>query len=406
MSTNMSTAVLTNRLELSSVADGALKAAARFWFVVTVIGQLAFAFAIASFFGLTALRGDFHGWSKFITHGYVPGDTIGNLAVAMHVASAAIIMLAGAVQLVPGVRNRFPAFHRWNGRIYMLTVVILSLAGLYMTWIRGSVGGPFQHLISTLGAVLIWLCAAMALRYALARDFKTHRRWALRFFLVASGSWFFRLMFFLYMLVFGPVALDPTTLQGPLLTSISFAQYLVPLAVLEIYLRAQDGSRAPRRLATAAGLFVLTLAMGAGIFAVSMAIWVPDVKAGFDSRHSISETLSATIASSGIDQAVKQYHDLKATQPAAYNFDEDQLNSLGYQLLNTRKFNEAIRIFQLNVEAYPKRANTYDSLGEGYMNAGNKPQAIADYQKSIELNPKNLNGVKMLQKLQAAMDVQ
>jgi uncharacterized membrane protein len=401
MSTNISTAVFTNRLDLSSVADSALKASARFWFVVTVIGQFAFAFAIASFFGLTALRGDYHGWSKFITHGYVPGDTIGNLAVAMHVASAAIIMLAGAVQLVPGVRNRFPAFHRWNGRVYILTVVILSMAGLYMTWIRGSVGGPVQHLISTLGAVLIWLCGAMALRYALARDFKTHRRWALRFFLVASGSWFFRLMFFLYMLVFGPVALDPTTLQGPLLTSLSFAQYLVPLAALEIYLRAKDGGSAPRRLATAAGVFVLTLAMAAGIFAVSMAIWVPDVKAGFDSRRSISETLLATIASSGIDQAVQQYRDLKAAHPATYNFDEDQLNSLGYQLLNTKKFTEAIRIFQLNIEAYPKSANTYDSLGEGYLNAGNKLLAIANYKKSLELNPKNRNAVVMLQKLNA-----
>jgi uncharacterized membrane protein len=394
-----STAVFTNRLELSSVADTALKASARFWFVVTVIGQLAFAFAIASFFGLTALRGDFHGWSKFITHGYVPGDTIGNLAVALHVASAAIIMLAGAVQLVPGVRNRFPAFHRWNGRIYMLTVVILSLAGLYMTWIRGSVGGPVQHLISTLGAVLIWLCGAMALRYALARDFKTHRRWALRFFLVASGSWFFRLMLFLYMLVFGPVAFDQATLQGPLFTSISIGQYLVPLAVLEIYLRAKDRSSAVARLATAAGLVVVTLAMAAGIFAVSMAIWIPDVKAGFDTRRPISETLSTTIASSGIDQAVQRYRDLKAAQPSTYNFDEDQLNSLGYQLLNTKKFTEAIRIFQLNVEAYPKSANTYDSLGEGYMNAGNKPQAIANYQKSLEQNPKNRNAVEMLKRL-------
>jgi uncharacterized membrane protein len=401
MSTNISTAVFTNRLDLSSVADRALKASARFWFVVTVIGQFAFAFAIASFFGLTALRGDYHGWSKFITHGYVPGDTIGNLAVAMHVASAAIIMLAGAVQLVPGVRNRFPAFHRWNGRVYILTVVILSLAGLYMTWIRGSVGGPVQHLISTLGAVLVWLCGAMALRYALARDFRTHRRWALRFFLVASGSWFFRLMIFFYMFVFGPVAFDQSTLQGPLFTSISVAQYLVPLAVLEVYLRAKDRSSAPARLATATGLFVLTLAMAAGIFAVSMAIWVPDVKAGFDSRRSISETLLATISSSGIDQAVQQYRDLKAAHPATYNFDEDQLNSLGYQLLNTKKITEAIRIFQLNIEAYPKSANTYDSLGEGYMNAGNKLQAIANYQKSLELNPKNRNAVVMLQKLNA-----
>ncbi len=127
----MSTAVLTNRLELSSVADSALKAATRFWFGVTVIGQLMFAFAVASFFGVTALRGDFHGWSRFISRGYVSGDTMGNFAVVLHVGSAVVIMLAGAVQLIPGIRNRFPVFHRWNGRIYMLMAVSLSIAGLY-----------------------------------------------------------------------------------------------------------------------------------------------------------------------------------------------------------------------------------------------------------------------------------
>ena len=126
----MSTAVLTNQLDLNSVADSALKAAARFWFGVVVIGQAMFAFAVASFYGVTALRGDFHGWTRFISHGHVPGDTAGNAAVWMHVGSAVFVMLAGAVQLIPGVRDRFPAFHRWNGRIYMVTAVALSLAGL------------------------------------------------------------------------------------------------------------------------------------------------------------------------------------------------------------------------------------------------------------------------------------
>jgi hypothetical protein len=55
----MSTAVMTHRLDLNSAADKALKAAARFWFVVAVIGQFAFAFSVASFYGLTALRGNF-----------------------------------------------------------------------------------------------------------------------------------------------------------------------------------------------------------------------------------------------------------------------------------------------------------------------------------------------------------
>ena len=397
----MSTAVLTNRLDLDSVADSSLKAAARFWFVVTVIGQLMFAFAVASFYGLTALRGDFHGWSRFISRGYVSGDTLGNLAVVMHVGSAVGIMLAGALQLIPQIRNRFPAFHRWNGRIYMLTAVSLSIAGLYMTWIRGSVGDIFQHLGSSLNAVLIMLSAAKALRYALARDFKTHRRWALRLFLVASASWFLRLMFFLSLLLFGPVGFDPTTFRGPLLTFLSFASYLLPLAVLELYLRAQDRAGTLGRMATAVGLFVLTLAMVAGVFAVTMAIWVPQVKAAYDPRKSIAETLSATIASSGIDQATKQYHDLKAAEPATYNFDENELNSLGYQLIRSKKFKAAIRVFQLNVEAYPQSSNVYDSLAEGYMDDGNKLPAIANYQKSLELNPKNRGAVEMLRKLNA-----
>ena len=396
----MSTAVMTNRLELSSVAETALKAAARFWFVVAVISQLVFAFAVASFYGLTALRGDYHGWK--ITNGYIPGVTKGNLAVAMHLVSAVIVMVAGAVQLVPQVRNHFPVFHRWNGRVYMLTAVALSLAGLYMQWIRGSVGDLPQHIGSAVNAILIWICAAMALRYALARDFKTHRRWALRLFMVVSASWFYRLAFFLTLLVFkGPIGFDTTTFTGPFPTVMSFAQYLFPLAILEIYLRAQDRPGALRRMATAGILVVLTLAMGAGSFAVAMAIWVPQVKAAFDPRKSIAETLSATIASSGIHQAANQYRDLKASQPNIYNFDEGELNALGYQLIHANKFKEAIQIFRLNVEAYPQSSNVYDSLGEAYMDDGDKPLAIANYQKSLQLNPRNSGAVKMLQKLNA-----
>jgi len=396
----MSTTVMTNRLELNSVANTALKVAARFWFGVTVIGQLVFAFAVASFYSLTALRGDYHGW-KF-TNGFVPGVTAGNWAVAMHLASAAVIMLAGAAQLVPQVRSRFPVFHRWNGRIYIMAAVGLSAAGLYMVWIRGSVGDTTQHVASTLNAILIWLFAGLALRYAMARDFKTHRRWALRLFLVVSGSWFYRIGLFLTFLIFkGPVGFDPVTFNGPLISFMAFANFLFPLTVLEIYFLAQNRPGAGRRMATAGLLFVLTLAMVAGLFGVTASVWVPQVRAAFDPRKSIAETLAATIAASGIDEAIKQYHDLKAGQPTAYNFDEGELNSLGYRLLNAKKFNDAIGILQLNVEVYRQSSNVYDSLGEAYMDDGNKPLAIANYRKSLELNPKNRGAVVMLQRLNA-----
>ena len=97
--------------------------------------------------------------------------------------------------------------------------------------------------------------------------------------------------------------------------------------------------------------------------------------------------------------AIQQYSELKATQSEAYDFQEEQLNSLGYQLLKMKKIKEAIEIFKLNVEAYPQSANVYDSLAEAYMINGDKELAIENYEKSIELNPKNTNAAEMLKKL-------
>ena len=75
--------------------------------------------------------------------------------------------------------------------------------------------------------------------------------------------------------------------------------------------------------------------------------------------------------------------------------------SPGGQLIAAKKIDEAIRVFQLNTEAYPKSGNVWDSLAEGYMDAGDKPLAIAYYQKSLAINPKNTNAVVMLKKMGA-----
>ena len=396
----MGTAVWTTRLELSSVADKSLRAAARFWFVVALAGQFAFAMSVAVFYGLTALRGNIQAWNRILARGFETGATMSNTALIGHILFATVISIAGALQLIPGIRTRFPAFHRWNGRLFVLAAFTQAITGIYLTvWVRKLLGDTTQHVVSVLGALLIIFCAVMALRFAMQRDFTTHRRWALRLFLVASASWFIRLGFAVTLVLLGPIGFDSTTFSGPLVTFWSIAQYLLPLGVLELYLWAQDRPGALRRMATAGVLFALTLAMGAGIALVAMGSWVPTVKAGLDPRKSISQTLTTTIASGGIDAALKQYHELKVAAPATYNFDESELNNLGYRLIHKNQFKEAIRIFQLNVEAYPKSANTYDSLAEGYMDDGESALAIANYQKSLQLNPKNRNAVVMLQKL-------
>lgn len=266
------------RHSLQSVAVKALKAAAGLWFLVAVIGQLVFVSYVAIFYGRAAVQGDFQAWNKTMSHGYIAGQTIGNLAVAMHLSLAIIIIIGGALQLIPQIRNRAPSFHRWNGRLYMLTAFTLPIGGLYMVWFRGAAGDFGQHVAISLNAVLIMLCAAMALRFALARKFAVHRRWALRLFMVVGGVWFFRIGVRLWIFLnHGPAGFDPKTFTGPFLTVWSFGQYLLPLAVLELYLRTRDRGGAPGRLAMATSLLILTIAMGVGIFLTTVRAWLPRI---------------------------------------------------------------------------------------------------------------------------------
>jgi len=116
----------------------------------------------------------------------------------------------------------------------------------------------------------------------------------------------------------------------------------------------------------------------------------------------IAQTLFNIVTEKDVQTAIKQYHELKATQKDAYDFSEQQLNGLGYQLMQMKRVKDAIEIFKLNVEMFPQGFNTYDSLGEAYMANGDKQLAIQNYKKSVELNPKNTAAAEKLKKLEVA----
>jgi hypothetical protein len=256
-----------------------LRAAGRFWFVVAVLGQLMFAAYITVLYGGGALRGDITVLATVMPKGYVPGDLVGNTTIVIHLMLAVLIMLGGAMQLVPQIRARAPWLHRWTGRSYIVSALLVSIGGLYLMWVRGTVGDLSQHLGTSFNAVLMVTFGVLAWRAARAREFREHRRWAMRLFLVASGVWFFRLGLMLSLIVFRrPVGFDMDLFTGPFLTALTFGQTLFPLAVLEAYFWAQERAGARGKVAVGAALAVLTVAMAAGIFAASMGMWLPRMR--------------------------------------------------------------------------------------------------------------------------------
>jgi len=64
-----------------------------------------------------------------------------------------------------------------------------------------------------------------------------------------------------------------------------------------------------------------------------------------------------------------------------------QLNALGYQMLNQKENDLALKFFIMNVKNNPKDPNVYDSLGECYKTIGDKKNAIKNLKKSLTLNP-------------------
>src|SRR5262249_33213889 len=117
-------------------------------------------------------------------------------------------------------------------------------------------------------------------------------------------------------------------------------------------------------------------------------------------KRSIAELMYEAISKKGFQAAIKTYQTLRAGKDNTYDFSEPELNSLGYQLLyGNHKTSEAIEIFKLNTDAYPKSSNAFDSLAEAYQAAGNKELAIKNYQTAIELDPTNLHAADMLKKL-------
>jgi predicted alpha/beta superfamily hydrolase len=90
----------------------------------------------------------------------------------------------------------------------------------------------------------------------------------------------------------------------------------------------------------------------------------------------------------GIEGLEKHYRELSARYGYQIPLPENTLNNLGYQLMGEKKLDQAIAIFQRNVELYPGSANVYDSLGEGYENAGKFDLATQRVQKAIEIGTK------------------
>lgn len=383
-----------------SAAPAALARTRTATLLIMAAGQAAFAITTALFYGLTIWHGDLIAWNKTLITGYVDGQPVGNTVLVAHVLASLPLMAGGALQCVAGLRQRFPRFHRWNGRVFVACAVILAAAGTLLQFLHDPKANMFQDAANLLLAGFLILSSVNAWRFARARNFTRHRVWALRLFVAASASIVIRAANALLTLILVPLgAASLLTLHGPLFTAVGFAQFLLPLALLEWYLRTGRGGDAARMRGLRLGLIAANTLLALGIAASALVIYKAKLGLAFDARASVAEAIAPVLREQGCAAAQARYASLRANARPAMNFDEDELDALGYRLLHGGDAEAAVCVLSMNTLLYPRSANAADSLAEAQWRAGDITAARAGYRHALALDPGFHHAERMLAEL-------
>lgn len=113
--------------------------------------------------------------------------------------------------------------------------------------------------------------------------------------------------------------------------------------------------------------------------------------------RSLAQAVYEVASTRGGAAAIEQFRALRAG--GEHYLREAEMNNAGYALLEARRVADAIALFRLNVEAFPKSANAHDSLGEALATNGDTKRAIESYERSVELDPANAGGKAALERL-------
>lgn len=139
------------------------------------------------------------------------------------------------------------------------------------------------------------------------------------------------------------------------------------------------------------------------IFAMADGLY--NILLGIDAREPkipVGLAISSTYTKDGLTAALNRFNAIRnnSAQRSQFDIRESELNVLGHELLEMGKAKDAIEIFKLNTDVYPRSFNVYDSLGEALMADGQRDNAIANYKKSLLLYPDNVNAVNQLRILE------
>lgn len=108
------------------------------------------------------------------------------LMIRIHITLAIISLITGPLGIIKAVRIKSSNFHRWNGRIYILSIIFNFIPGVYVSFF--ATGGW----LSTIGFLILntlWLgTTILGYWYIKSLNIMQHRQWMTRSFFLSFAN--------------------------------------------------------------------------------------------------------------------------------------------------------------------------------------------------------------------------
>ena len=158
------------------------------WKLLSSLWMLSFVPVIAGAVRLSGLAGGANG-------GVVTPDNARFMAnpapVVLHVLSASVFCVLGALQFDAALRQRFPRLHRIAGRVVAPCGIVAALTGMWMTAayaIPAELQGPLLYAVRMVVGLAMALAVTVSIRAVLQRRIAQHRAWMVRAYALGQGA--------------------------------------------------------------------------------------------------------------------------------------------------------------------------------------------------------------------------
>lgn len=208
-----------------------------------------------------------------------PAALRASIGIGLHLLAGVVLLLLGPIQLIAGLRARWPTLHRWSGRVYASAALLAGAGGLAFILAKGTIGGTQMDVAFAIYGLALMLAAGNAVRHARARRFEAHRAWAIRLFALVIGSWLYRIEYTGWRLLAGGAG-HTATFDGPFDTAMLYFFFVPNLLLAEAFLRAKrDSAGLALQAATALALAGATALLALLTYLLALRAWGPPIVA-------------------------------------------------------------------------------------------------------------------------------